>query len=255
MTRIVDGGEKSQQMWLHRRRTTLNLLGLFLLFSLALKVLLFGFHYKGVTQLLCDLRNGGVYSSNRYAEKSNRKTSLLGPWKNSEIRKDGNGDDTSEEEEEEVDVLALRKLVKIEKERANTANLELEKERMAATTAAHEAMAMILCLQNEKSLIEMKANQYRRLAEEKQLHDQEVIQSLRWIVMKHESERSLLEHQLSSYRRRLKLLTKGGDEGDESRCINHESLSFFNFTIEDSPADALISSLDTDSSQQHKFQL
>ena len=40
----------------------LNLLGLFLLFSLALKLLQSGSHYKGVTQLLCDLRNrGGLF--------------------------------------------------------------------------------------------------------------------------------------------------------------------------------------------------
>ncbi|KAF7143648.1 hypothetical protein RHSIM_Rhsim05G0100200 [Rhododendron simsii] len=93
--------------------------------------------------------------------------------------------------DEEVDAKALRELVNIERQRADALYVELEKERNAAATASEEAMAMILRLQNEKSLIEMEAKQYRRLAEEKQIHDQEVIQSLRWIVMKHESERGL----------------------------------------------------------------
>ncbi|GMQ01452.1 hypothetical protein CsSME_00048098 [Camellia sinensis var. sinensis] len=104
---------------------------------------------------------------------------------------------------------------------------------------------MILKLQNDKSLIEMEANQYRRLTEEKQLHDQEVIHSLRWIVMKHESERGLLEDQLRFFRQKLKPSMEGY-EGDQSEGI-HESLSFFNSNIEDSPGgDALISSLDMD---------
>ncbi|GAB4838397.1 hypothetical protein Ancab_027932 [Ancistrocladus abbreviatus] len=61
-------------------------------------------------------------------------------------------------------------------------------------------MAMILRHQNEKSSIQMQANQMQRLAEEKQLHDQEVIESLHRIIMKHESERSLLEDQLTGIR-------------------------------------------------------
>ncbi|XP_028110833.1 protein FLOURY 1-like isoform X1 [Camellia sinensis] len=159
------------------------------------------------------------------------------------------GDDSDEqechEEDEEVDVMALRKLVRIERQRANAAYLELEKERLAAATAAEEAMAMILKLQNDKSLIEMEANQYRRLTEEKQLRDQEVIHSLRWIVMKHESERGLLEDQLRFFRQKLKPSVEGY-EGDQSEGI-HESLSFFNSDIEDSPGgDALISSLEMD---------
>jgi hypothetical protein len=40
--------------------------------------------------------------------------------------------------------------------------LELEKERCAASSAADEAMAMILRLQEEKALIEMEAKQYQR---------------------------------------------------------------------------------------------
>ncbi|KAA8536376.1 hypothetical protein F0562_028854 [Nyssa sinensis] len=119
-------------------------------------------------------------------------------------------------------------------------------ERTAAASAVEEAMAMILRLQNEKSLIEMEANQFRRLAEEKQLHDQEVIQSLRWILMKHESERSLLEDQLRLCRRKLKLHMKG-DEGDQSEETG-EFFSFLGTNIENGLDSALMSSLDMDMS-------
>lgn len=81
------------------------------------------------------------------------------------------------------------------RKRATVAYAELEKERTASATAAEETMAMILRLQNEKSLIEMEANQYRKSAEKKQLHDQEVIRSLKWLLLSHSAEKSLLEDQ------------------------------------------------------------
>lgn len=121
---------------------------------------------------------------------------------------DDNGDQEHYDEDLEFDVLALRKMVQMERLRADTACLELEKERMASATAAEETMAMILRLQNEKSFIEMEANQYRRLAEEKQLHDQEVIHSLQWLLLKHESERAVLEDQLKLYQQRLNLFVE-----------------------------------------------
>uniref|UniRef100_A0A5B7BX67 GTD-binding domain-containing protein n=1 Tax=Davidia involucrata TaxID=16924 RepID=A0A5B7BX67_DAVIN len=259
----------------------LDLLGLFLLFGFLLKVLQYGCLCKGLIQFLCDFRGKssdlriGVCSKNGFDGTCNSKISfckcrLLNFLKNSDppaIDKleetkqivNGNGDvkamivldeeydDGDEQEsygEDEVDVMALKKLVKIERRRANAACLELEKERTAAATAVEEAMAMILRLQNEKSLIEMEASQFRRLAEDKQLHDQQVIQSLRWIVMKHESERSLLEDQLRLFRRKLKLYMKD-DEEDQSEEAD-EFLGFANSNIEDGLDDALISSLDMD---------
>nr|XP_043625982.1 protein FLOURY 1-like [Erigeron canadensis] len=115
-----------------------------------------------------------------------------------------------------IDLKTLRRLVKMERQKANDAYLELEKERMSSTTAAEEAMAMILRLQNEKSVLGLEVQQQRRLTHEKQLHDQEVIQSLRWIVMKHESERSMLEDRLRLYKQRLMLcMNDDGDDGCE----------------------------------------
>ncbi|CAI0420232.1 unnamed protein product [Linum tenue] len=111
--------------------------------------------------------------------------------------------DDSDSEDDEFDVLALRRLVRKERRRAVAAQLELEKERMAAASATDEAMAMILRLQNEKSSAEMDAKQYRRMAEQKQEYDQEVIQSFQWNIMRHEYERSLLEEKLKLCRQQL----------------------------------------------------
>ncbi|KAL2504706.1 putative ovule protein [Abeliophyllum distichum] len=146
------------------------------------------------------------------------------------------------EKDEELDITELRKLVKIERRRASAACTELEKERAASATAAEETMAMILRLQNEKSLIEMEANQYRRLAEKKQLHDQEVIRSLQWLVLRHSSERALLEDQLISCRRKLKHF---GNNDEKEECEEfEEDYSSLNPSFEDAIEDVLYSSLD-----------
>ncbi|CAO2813615.1 unnamed protein product [Amaranthus hypochondriacus] len=133
----------------------------------------------------------------------------------------GNNIEPSDEccnEDQVFDVITLRKMVKDERERANNAHNELEKERMAAASAIDEAMAMILRLQNEKSVLQMEVNQLNRAAEDKQLHDQEIIQSLEWIVMKHESERSVLDDQLRMCREKLKMFMKG-EEWDQFDSI------------------------------------
>ncbi|CAN1141694.1 Protein FLOURY 1-like [Linum perenne] len=121
-----------------------------------------------------------------------------------ELDDNDDDDDTKiSDEEEEFDVLALRRLVRSERQRREAAQLEVEKERMAASSAANEAMAMILRLQNEKSSLEIEANQYRRMAEQNKEYVQQVIQSLQWIIMKHESERMLLEEKLKICKQKL----------------------------------------------------
>lgn len=94
-------------------------------------------------------------------------------------------EDEEESREDQVfDVITLRKMVKRERKRGDGLKKELEKERRAAESAAEEAMAMLLKLRLEKSTVEMEANQYKRVAEQKQVYDQEVIQSLQWMLMK-----------------------------------------------------------------------
>ncbi|KAG2703956.1 hypothetical protein I3760_06G160600 [Carya illinoinensis] len=257
-----------------------HFLGLFFMFGLGLKVLQLGCHGKGLVQFLCEYRGkssglkNGFCLKNSVANLCDSKAmpcecDSLKFLENSEslIRDDllvsrevlDSDDDVkakdvleeddeekdSYAEDEEFDVMALRKLVKIERQRADAAYAELEKERMAAASAAEETMTMILRLQSEKSSTEMQANQYRRLAEQKQQYDLEVIQSLQWIVMQHESCRSLLEDQLRLCRQKLKLHTKG-DELDGLEGID-ASMIFLNSPAEDGLDDGLIGSLDMDS--------
>lgn len=137
-------------------------------------------------------------------------------------------DDSVEEElegccyvDQVFDVLSLRKMVKVQRQRAIDAECELEKERMAASSAADEAMAMILRFQNDKSSLQMQLNQLQRLAEEKELHDESVIESLEWIIMQHEYERSLLEEQLTIWREKLRLYLKDEElDQFDSVCTN-----------------------------------
>ncbi|KAG6432994.1 hypothetical protein SASPL_104596 [Salvia splendens] len=90
------------------------------------------------------------------------------------------------------EVWALRKLVKMERRRADAAVAEVERERAASATAAEEAMGMIQRLQREKNSIQMGYNQHRRLCEARDVHDEEVIQSLEWVLWRREAELRLL---------------------------------------------------------------
>ncbi|MCO5585562.1 hypothetical protein L7F22_039496 [Adiantum nelumboides] len=102
---------------------------------------------------------------------------------------------------EEV-ILSLLKALQAERRNLRTLYEELEEERVAAETAANEAMAMILRLQEEKSALQMEADHYQRMAEEKALHDEHAIQLLEEDLCRKENERLLLEEELGELRRR-----------------------------------------------------
>ncbi|KAF9608228.1 hypothetical protein IFM89_008183 [Coptis chinensis] len=174
------------------------------------------------------------------------ETSILNESVDNEEEKGGEEEFGDEyKEDEERDLQALRKAVRIQRERVRNACLELEKERLAAASAANETMAMIMRLQSELSSIQMQANQYQRMAEQKQLHDQEVIHSLRWIVLKQESERSILESQLNLCNQERMMDWKAGDEDglEGIDCTPNR----FSASSGGDLAEELISSLDMDS--------
>lgn len=79
-------------------------------------------------------------------------------------------------------------------------HVELEKERSAAASAADEAMAMILRLQEEKASIEMESRQYQRIIEEKSAYDDEEMDILQEILMRREREKLFLEKEVEAYR-------------------------------------------------------
>lgn len=94
----------------------------------------------------------------------------------------------------------LERALEHEQEARDALRLELEKERNAAATAADEAMAMILRLQEEKASIEMDARQYQRLIEEKSAFEAEEMNILTEILVRTEREKHFLEKELEVYR-------------------------------------------------------
>lgn len=93
----------------------------------------------------------------------------------------------------------------LEEEQAARAALcsELEQERIAAATAADEAMAMISRLQEEKASIEIEARQYQRILEEKSAYDAEEMNILKEIIVMREREKHFLEKEAEAYRKVL----------------------------------------------------
>lgn len=85
---------------------------------------------------------------------------------------------------EESNVERLRRRLVRERRLKEAALEELEKERRAAASAADEAMAKIACLRNEKALVEREAKQFREMAQQKQMYDRQVIESLQWMINK-----------------------------------------------------------------------
>ncbi|GFY80974.1 zein-binding protein [Actinidia rufa] len=84
---------------------------------------------------------------------------------------------------------------------------ELDVEREASSTAASEALSMILRLQGEKAAVKMEANQYKRLAEEKMCHAEEALAIFEDVIYQKEMEIASLEYQVQAYK--YKLLSLG----------------------------------------------
>ncbi|KAL6515366.1 hypothetical protein OROHE_018998 [Orobanche hederae] len=219
-------------------------LWLFLFFGLGMKFLYSGRFVRVSIRFLCDLireLKSGFCLENVLDGKKSKfltlvDTDFVGKTNiSSDEESDADSNEESESDSEsEYDVSILRKLLRDERRKAKVALEELAKERWASASAAEEAMAMILRLQNEKSLIELELHQYKRLSEEKQIHDQEVIRSLQWLVWRHESGRSLLEDQLKVYRRKRK------DECEETK----EDETYFDGNILDALENVFYSSRD-----------
>ncbi|CAM6102546.1 unnamed protein product [Calypogeia fissa] len=106
-------------------------------------------------------------------------------------------------QDSDIAVMEIREALDEEREALAALYLELEEERNAAGSAAHEAMAMITRLQEEKAAIQMDARQYQRMSEEKQQYDQESMAMLQEILVKKDEEVYALEEEVNKYRERL----------------------------------------------------
>ncbi|XP_010527019.1 PREDICTED: uncharacterized protein LOC104804423 isoform X2 [Tarenaya hassleriana] len=166
----------------------------------------------------CALHDGFGRKRNATGEARNGGIATL---PDTEIAENGDAEGGKENEEgvpsdedQIFDVITLRKMVKRERKRGESLDAELEKERVAASSAAEESMAMLLRLQSEKSMVEMEAEQYKRIAKQKQDYDQEMVRELKWLVMEHEEERGVLEDKLRLCVEKLKTYSDGDGETD-----------------------------------------
>ncbi|WOG98232.1 hypothetical protein DCAR_0417573 [Daucus carota subsp. sativus] len=99
--------------------------------------------------------------------------------------------------------VALREMVSNQQISIVDLSIELEEERNAASTAANEAMSMILRLQKEKAEIQMEARQFKRFAEERMAHDSHEIGALEDLVYKREQTIQALTCEIRAYKDRL----------------------------------------------------
>lgn len=113
---------------------------------------------------------------------------------------------------------------------------ELEEEQNASAIAAHETMAMITRLQDEKASMRMEALQYKRMMEEQSEYNQEVLCTTNTLVAEKEKKIQFLELELVTYRSRFgddygiedtpraKLLSSDGDKSPSTGDNVHEAL-------------------------------
>ncbi|CAG7911840.1 unnamed protein product [Brassica rapa] len=106
----------------------------------------------------------------------------------------------------------LRETVTSQQESIQELYAELDEERNAASTAANEAMSMILKLQRDKAEIQMELRQFKRFAEEKMEHDQQELLALEDLVYKREQTIQALACEAQGYKHRM--MSYGVDESE-----------------------------------------
>lgn len=99
--------------------------------------------------------------------------------------------------------IALREMVCGQQETIQELNLELEEERNAASSAANEAMSMILRLQREKAESQMEFRQFKMFTEEKMAHDQQELMALEDLLYKREQVIQSLTCEVQMYKHRM----------------------------------------------------
>ncbi|KAE8711143.1 Myosin-binding protein 7 [Hibiscus syriacus] len=103
----------------------------------------------------------------------------------------------------ENECAALREMVSSQQATIHDLNRELEEERNASSSAATEAMSMILKLQRDKAEIQMEARQFKTYAEEKMVHDQQEIMLLEDLLYKREQTIQALTCEAEAYNHRM----------------------------------------------------
>ena len=122
----------------------------------------------------------------------------------------------------ETDIIGLKETLQSQQNLLQKLYNELDEEREASATSASEALSMILRLQGEKAVVQMEANQYKRLAEEKMSHAENSLYVFEDLIYQKEMEISSLEFQVQAYRCRL--LSMGCNDLGDYECKFPENL-------------------------------
>ncbi|KAK9061492.1 hypothetical protein SSX86_018673 [Deinandra increscens subsp. villosa] len=120
-----------------------------------------------------------------------------------------------------TECIALREMVNSQQETIQDLSVELDEERNAASSAANEAMSMILRLQNEKAEAQMEARQFKRFSEEKMAHDQQEVMELEDLLYQREQTIEALTCEVHAYKHRM--LSYGLTESEADGENNGES--------------------------------
>ncbi|MCL7028329.1 hypothetical protein MKW94_018664 [Papaver nudicaule] len=117
----------------------------------------------------------------------------------------------------ENECAALRETVNSQQKTIQELYIELDEERNASSSAANEAMSMILRLQREKAEIDMEARQFKRFAEEKMAHDQQELAELDDLLYKQEEAIKAVTYEVQVYKHRMLSygLTEAEIEGEK----------------------------------------
>lgn len=137
----------------------------------------------------------------------------------------------------ENECTVLREMVRNQQQTIQDLISELEEERNAASSAANEAMSMILRLQRDKAEIQMEARQFKRFAEEKMAHDQEEALILEDLLYKREEVIQSLTCEVQAYRHRMLSfgLTETEADGDGGMSQNNSMIENFEGRFEFPP--------------------
>ncbi|XP_004303392.1 PREDICTED: myosin-binding protein 7-like [Fragaria vesca subsp. vesca] len=98
---------------------------------------------------------------------------------------------------------ALREALSSQQQTIQDLYTELDEERNASSSAANEAMSMILRLQREKAEIQMEARQFKLFVEEKMAHDQRELVALEDLLYKREQTIQALTCEVQAYKHRM----------------------------------------------------
>ncbi|XP_019066880.1 uncharacterized protein [Solanum lycopersicum] len=121
------------------------------------------------------------------------------------------------------DVESLQEMLCFQEQLIEKLYNELDEESEASSTAATEALSMILRLQGEKAAEEMEAEQYKRFVEEKMSHAEESLCVLQELIDQKQIKIDELDHQAQDYR--YKLVSMGYDDDiDDSELEYFEDL-------------------------------